>query len=159
MFAHERILYAHMHGYAHRLVADIPDEHLAAQPTPGVNHPLWLIGHLTVVADYALEILGQPYAAPSTFHDLFGPGTEPLPDRTKYPSREDWLAAYDAAHAAVDAAATTADPGKMAAPNELGFLTELRTIGAVMAHLLTTHEGIHLGQLSAWRRTVGLPAV
>jgi DinB superfamily len=159
MFAHERTLYAFLLDYAGRLIADVPDEHLAAHPAPGMNHPLWVLGHLTVAADYGLEIVGRPYAAPSAFHDLFGPGTEPTPDRAKYPPWADVLTAYQAGHAAFAAAAAEADPARMRQPNELGFLPELTTLGAVVAHLLTTHEGIHLGQLSAWRRAAGLAAV
>ena len=159
MFSHERTLYTFLHRYAHRLVADIPDEHLAAQPAPGMNAPAWVLGHLAVAADYGLEVLGRPYTAPAAFHDLFGPGSEPTADRVLYPSRADLLAAYDAGHAAVTEAVPTADPARMAMPNDLGFLPELPTIGAVVSHLLTTHEAIHLGQLSAWRRAVGLPAV
>jgi ATP-dependent RNA helicase RhlE len=29
----------------------------------------------------------------------------------------------------------------------------------LLAHLITTHEAVHLGQLSAWRRMMGLPGV
>jgi hypothetical protein len=158
MFDHERTLYGFLHAYAHRLVADIPAEHFLAQPVPTMNSPGWLIGHLAVVADYTLEVLGRPYTAPALFHDLYGPGTEPTEDVSKYPPRDELLAAYDAGHAAVVEAVPSADPARMAAANDLGFLPELPTIGAVVAHLLTTHEAIHLGQLSAWRRAVGLPA-
>lgn len=36
---------------------------------------------------------------------------------------------------------------------------EMPTLGDLLLYLLCTHEGIHLGQLSAWRRAQGLPAV
>jgi hypothetical protein len=43
---------------------------------------------------------------------------------------------------------------------ELRFLKgPLPTVGDLLAHLMTTHEAAHLGQLSAWRRLLGLPGV
>ncbi len=35
----------------------------------------------------------------------------------------------------------------------------LPTAREVIAHLMTTHIGIHLGQLSAWRRQMGMAAI
>ena len=159
MYDRERLLFGFLHDYAHRLTADVPDEHAAAQPAPGMNHPAWVLGHLAVAIDYGLEVLGRPYVAPAAWHDLFAPGTLPLPERATYPPLAELLAGYDAAHAAFGPAAAAADPAILTKPNELGFLQQLPTHGAILAHLLTTHEAIHLGQLSAWRRCVGLPAV
>ena len=34
----------------------------------------------------------------------------------------------------------------------------LPTVGMAMVHILTSHQGVHLGQLSAWRRAQELPA-
>jgi hypothetical protein len=33
------------------------------------------------------------------------------------------------------------------------------TVGIALPYLLLVHENQHLGQLSAWRRVLGLPAV
>ena len=35
----------------------------------------------------------------------------------------------------------------------------LPTLADLLSYLLSTHEAMHLGQLSAWRRQLGLPAV
>jgi hypothetical protein len=32
-------------GYAKRLVADIPDDTMAIQPAPHMNHAAWVLGH------------------------------------------------------------------------------------------------------------------
>src|SRR5688500_6942528 len=42
-------------GYCKMLVGDLDDERLAEQPLPGVNHPAWILGHLTVVAHRAMS--------------------------------------------------------------------------------------------------------
>ncbi|MGL4420985.1 MAG: DinB family protein [Gemmataceae bacterium] len=157
MFDHDLVLFSLNQMYAHRLVADIADEHFVAQPAPGVNHPAWILGHLSIAADYGLELCQQAYACPAAWHDLFGPGTEPLADRTLYPTKAELLAAYDAGHAALAQAVLTVTPAQLEKPNELGFLPELPTYGHLLKHLLSSHEGWHLGQLSAWRRIGGMP--
>ena len=38
-------------GYAKRFVADIPDDTMALQPAPGMNHAASVLGHLAYTAD------------------------------------------------------------------------------------------------------------
>lgn len=160
MFERERRLYADQYGYARELVADLPDEELAEQPVPGINHPAWLLGHLVIAADYGLTLLGRPAVAPEGWGALFNPGTVPDPNRATYPPKGELMNAYEAGHAAFDAAVAAADAGAVAAPNPVGFLkARFPTVALLLAHLLTTHEAAHLGQLSVWRRTMGKQGV
>lgn len=162
MFDRERTLYAFLLGYARKLVADVDDARFADQPAPGLNHPAWIVGHLAVAADYALQLLGRPTLCPRDWQVRFGPGSTPRPDRAVYPSKADLLAALERGHAAVGEAAAGAAPEGLDRAHEvpIAFLKEsIPTAGGLIAHLLTTHEAAHLGQLSAWRRLVGLPGV
>jgi len=160
MFDLERRLYADMYGYARQLVADVPDEELAEQPAPGLNHPAWTLGHLTTGADFTLHLLGAKGVAPDGWAGLFAPGTVPDPNRATYPGKGELLNAYEAAHAAVDAAAAAADPAQMAKPNPLEMMRpRFPTLADLIGYLLTTHEATHLGQLSAWRRMMGKKGV
>ncbi|HJZ60292.1 MAG TPA: DinB family protein [Gemmataceae bacterium] len=162
MFDRERLLYADMYGYARQLVADIPDEELAEQPVPGLNHPAWILGHLVIAADYALKRLGAPMTAPEGWAAMFFPGTVPDPNRATYPSKGELLNAYEAAHAALSAAVASADPARAAQPNTSSseaMRARFPTLGDLLGYLLTTHEAGHLGQLSAWRRMMGKKGV
>lgn len=162
MFDRERTLYAFLLGYARSLAGGIDDARMADQPAPGVNHPAWILGHLAIGTDYALQLLGRPTACPGAWHDRFGPGSSPSPDRSLYPSRDDLLEALARGHSAVEGASASADPGRMADRHalDLKFLKDaLPTVGDVVSHLMTTHPAVHLGQLSAWRRLAGLPGV
>ena len=96
MFERECAVYAFLLGYARRLVADIDDAQLADQPTPGVNHPAWLLGHLAISTDFAADQV-RPGAQPARawFRD-FGPGSIPRPDRASYPGKAELMAAYEA---------------------------------------------------------------
>lgn len=156
MFTHARTLYAAMLQYGKQLTADIPDDKFAFMPTPTMNHPAWILGHLTMAADYGLNFLGGKPIAPEGYAPLFGIGIGPKPDRMLYPTKDEMLAAYIAGHEALHAAAANPDPKAMAGPNPVDFLkATMPTLGDFITHLLTTHEGIHLGQLSGWRRACG----
>jgi uncharacterized damage-inducible protein DinB len=160
MFDRERRLYADQYGYARELVADVPDEEFAEEPVPGLNHPAWIIGHLTTTADFGLHVLGQKPVAPEGWGPTFAPGSVPDPNRGTYPTKAELLNAYEAGHAAFAAAAAQFDDARAAAPNPVaGLKARFPTLGDLVAHLLTTHEATHLGQLSAWRRTMGKQSI
>jgi hypothetical protein len=51
-------------GYAKRLVVDIPDDKMALQPAPGMNHAAWVLGHLACTADMLGAMIGaKPLSA------------------------------------------------------------------------------------------------
>ena len=158
MFERERTLYAFLLGYVEKLVAEIADEDMTRQPTPGVNHPAWQLGHLSVVADSGCGLAGRPRVLRLSWHKQFGPGSTPDADRSLYPSKEELLTAYRAGHARLAEAVADATPETIDRPHPLEFLKPgLATVGDLLAHLLTTHEAMHVGHLSSWRRQMGLP--
>ena len=66
-------------GIAQKLMADVPDERMTAQPIAGVvmNHAAWIIGHLAWANNNGLVLLGAEPAVPPQYKDLFGTGTKP----------------------------------------------------------------------------------
>ncbi len=161
MFDRELTLFAFNLSYGKLLVADVPDEQLAEQPAEGFNHPAWVLGHLTVSTDFGLEALGQPHAAPKDWHAVFDPGQVPSPERSLYPPKAELVAGYEAGHRRLaEAVRRHADPRRLDRSNPIESLrAAMPTLADLLAHLLTTHEATHLGQLSAWRRQLGFPPV
>jgi hypothetical protein len=153
-------VYEFLRRYCHLLVADIDDAQFACQPSPGLNPPAWLLGHLALVPDFLAHILGtSPHMDPAWLRQ-FGPGSVPSNDRAAYPSKVELLAAYEAAHDRMIAAVRQADPVALRVSH--GVDLEILKVGLptkadVVSHLLTSHEAAHLGQLSTWRCLVGLP--
>jgi uncharacterized damage-inducible protein DinB len=156
--------------YARRLVADVSDGQWCAQPTPGAgagagtlrNHAAWVIGHLTQVADKATGnfTLGLERRFPAGWDDLFHGKSQPTADRATYPDKAALMAAYEAAHARVADALRRADDSLLAKPTpHEGFRERFPTVGLALLHTMVGHECVHLGQLSAWRRALGLPNV
>jgi uncharacterized damage-inducible protein DinB len=154
-------LYAFTLAMCERLMADISQDQMDIQPTGGVNTPAWILGHLAICTDFALNLLGQPMRLPKNWHTAFGPGSSPLPQEHPRPSREELLSALRDGHAAVVAALAKVDANALAGPNPLSsmpFLVQtLPTVDDLLAHLLSTHEAAHLGHLSNWRRQMGRP--
>ena len=153
-----RTLYAFNHGYCESLLADISEKEMITQPTPGVNTPAWLLGHLAICTDSALGLMEREKRLPKTWRVYFGPGTAPTPGERTWPSKQELWDAYSVGHEAVDAASHTVPVELLAQPNPLDFLSaSLPTVGDLLAHLMATHESMHLGHLSNWRRQTGRP--
>ena len=147
--------------YAQQLVADVPDERMCVQPVAGqvMNHAAFLLGHLAWTSDSAVGLLGgQPIGA-AAWKELVGMGATPSEDRALYPSKAELLKALEDAHGRLIAAASTATPELLAQPAPERLRARFRTIGNALAGVMTAHESMHLGQLSAWRRAQGLPSV
>jgi uncharacterized damage-inducible protein DinB len=146
-------------AYALRLVGDLAPEQFAAQPVPGrvMNHPAWILSHLNVYAPICSALIrAEPFADP--IDHPHGPKSEVAP--TGYPPPDRLLRAYEASHAEAEQALTRASPEALAAATPLARWHTLHpTVGDMLVTLMVKHESHHLGQLSAWRRAMGLARV
>jgi DinB superfamily len=162
MFDRERKLYDTMLGLCKLQTRDIDDAKLAHLPAPGVNHPAWILTHLAICTDYAARLLGEQPKCPKEWHEKCGPGSKLSTERSFYASKDELLGALEAGHARVSALAAKATEEALRKPHnvQLAFVkNNFATVGDLAAHLMTSHTGFHLGQLSIWRRMMGLPGV
>jgi hypothetical protein len=160
MMQRELMLNGFVLHYARLLAEGLDDATWADVPVPGMNPPLWVYGHLTMVADLAATILGRPSSLPAGWAQAFGPGSDPTKPPSPRPTRAELLAAFEAAHEKLRDAVKGATAAQLDAPSPFPPLLKfLPTAGDLLAHILTTHATCHLGQLSAWRRLKGLSAV
>ena len=51
-------------------VADIPDDQIALQPAPGMNHAAWVLGHLACTADMLGAMIGLTPICPPEWASL-----------------------------------------------------------------------------------------
>lgn len=132
-----------------------------AQPTTGavINHPAWIVGHLTLYRRVILDLLrGTPFNDP--LDAPFGRGSKVSLDPAAHPPPREMRAEIDRLGAEVLAALDTAPRERFEAPNPLARWRELHPrVGEQLVTLMVKHESFHLGQLSAWRRAMGLPSV
>jgi DinB superfamily len=144
-------------GYCRMLIDDIPDGRMVEQPLPDVNHPAWVLGHLAFSADRAKSLLGAEKDLPEAWTQLFGPGSKPTTNRGDYPSKGDLLQAVEQGFERLRQKAAAATPEQLTKPSTNPRTRDvLPTVQDGVAFLLTGHLGVHLGQLSTWRRMIGL---
>jgi hypothetical protein len=159
MFTQEVTLFRFVHGYLQKLIADMDDRNLTNAAPGAVNPPAYVIGHLAIANDFALQLLGQPNVCPESWHEAFGPGSSPDRMKIGYPPKQELLEKVRLGHERVCAAAMAASADAMSKPQPLPFLkdTPIMTVGDLVAHLMTTHFAVHVGQLSLMRRQQGRP--
>jgi DinB family protein len=151
-------VYAMNLGFAKRLVGDLSDDQMCAQPHGVVNHPAWSLGHLAVAADAAGAALGLGSELPAGWAETFKTGGTPSPDKSRFPKKDEILGVLAAQHARVAHALSTLDPAVLAAPGHEKRRAHFPTVGDFAIFLMTAHEMDHLGQIAAWRRAMGLGA-
>ncbi|MBL8856635.1 MAG: DinB family protein [Planctomycetaceae bacterium] len=148
--------------YATKLVADLTDEQMVAQPSGSkavANHPAWVLSHLNIYLPIMVALInGQTFADPKT-HE-FGMQSKPELDRQRYATKQKLLDEFLAGHELV--ISHLRREGEAALQRET-TLERWKPImpqaGLVLPYLMLVHENTHLGQVSAWRRIIGLPAV
>lgn len=155
--------------YAERLLAGIEPAQFARLARPGgqviqTNHPAFIFGHLALYPPRVLAALGRPadaIAVPAAWESLFKSGAECRDDSegSIYPAMGLITEAFFNGYRAAIEAVSRATDEQFARPNPAeGRLRELfPTIGSAISFYLGGHVQNHLGQLSAWRRAVGLP--
>jgi hypothetical protein len=152
--------YAFDLDYLKMLLADIPDDQMCEQP-PGLdNHPAWSVGHLCVGAQFANSLLGKETSLPEGWARLFGRGSKPVSDASKYPRKVELLAEFERCHREVSETVATIDEAKLAkeTPNP-DFRQVAPTLSDVVVFVLINHTATHLGQIAMWRRAKGLDPV
>lgn len=157
-------------AYAERLLKDVAPAQFARKPCPGgvtidTNHPAFVYGHLVLYPHRIMTIAGQDGSAiapPGGWEDLFKAGVpcQDDPEGTIYPSMEQITAHFfRATDAALNAVAALPDDAFGAVNPEARSREFLPTVGNAALFLLNNHVMMHLGQVSAWRRCIGLGAV
>ncbi len=147
-------------GMTHKALADIPEEKMRNQPAAGMNPPAWILGHLCFALNGAYRLLGQPSMLPDEYSTWFGPGSklEALP--SQLPTKKEMLSHMSQIGEMILAALTKVTDADLAKPHGMRLLKEeLKTKGDLLQHLLFTHQSIHIGQLTVWRRLSGFPSL
>jgi DinB superfamily len=151
-----------------KMLEGVPAERFASKPigTDGrlidMNHPAFHYGHLAIYASRILtlcELPPTPAAVPADYEAIFAAGKpcEHDPERRIYPAMNAITEVYFRVHRA-------AYEGIANVPDEVfqrpvpGAKTP-SSAGQTILFLTTSHIMMHMGQLSSWRRCMGLASV
>jgi hypothetical protein len=146
--------------YAEQLVKTIPADVFAKMPMKDLNSAAFNIGHLSIYGDRACSLLGRsdlvkpmPYSV-----DLFKNGAPCLDQPGLYPAKDVLVSTFlERQRLAIEAYAGASEAALNAEnPAEGRFKEMFPTVGSAVSFLLNGHVQSHLGQISAWRRVMGL---
>ena len=139
------------------LVNDIDADRFADRLSTTINHPAFVLGHLGYYAGFAMQMLGGDITFGPDEATLYEHGTECEDDASKYPSKDDAIAAFNTRINMVADFVEQCDESAFEASSEgTPFESRFPTMGAVVAFMLIGHVPFHLGQISAWRRVAGM---
>jgi uncharacterized damage-inducible protein DinB len=144
---------------AAQLVHDINDEQACAQPHGVVNHPSWVLGHLCTSARGLVRILDADADLPDAWEGRFGRGSTPSAVASDYPAQFKLLEILRRVHMQAAQVVEATAAAQFAQPHpEAKLRSRFPTKGDYVVFLMTSHEMGHLGQITAWRRAMGLPS-
>lgn len=153
-----------LHSFAYGLeflreqVADVAAADMVAQPAGIVNHPAWVIGHLTYTCQLLGGAVGVPTWLPEDWGPRFGTGSTPVADPRAYEGKEPALAAVGDAQERVRLAVERLDDGQLDQPfPEPSYRDVFPTVRHALTQVLVGHTALHIGQVGVWRRAMGLP--
>jgi uncharacterized damage-inducible protein DinB len=146
--------------YTKDMLSHIDQTDWFRQPTEGVTHVAWQVGHLAV-AQYGLalkrvrgEKADDAELISPKFRRLFGKGSTPVPDPTEYPTPKKIRAVFDRVHQQVlDETSGWSEEMLDEATGEPAhpmFETKREAI-----RWGVQHEFIHAGQIGLLRRLLG----
>ena len=145
------------------LLDSITSEDWFRQPTEGVTHVAWQVGHLAS-AEYHLLMERRrgrrpedEELIPARFRSLFQRGSSPDPDSSKYPSPEAIRHVFDEVHRhAIEELQRQSDEG-LDEPTEPAHPRFKTKFGAIQ--FCPLHEMLHAGQIGLLRRLLGMKPI
>lgn len=155
-----------MHSFAYCLdylreqVAGVAASDMVAQPNGIMNHPAWVIGHLTHTCQMLAGVLGLPSWLAHDWAGLYGTGSVPASDAALYENKEDALAILRDAQMRLTEAIEGVNDSRLDEPfPDESYRDLFPTIRHALTQVLVGHTANHIGQVSVWRRAMGLPAM
>jgi hypothetical protein len=156
-------------AYAEKLLVGIPEELAARKPVVAgtlieTNHPVFIFGHLSLYPSLLAELIGLPrndIQTPEHYPALFQIGS-PCLDDTKgeiYPKLSEVAEQFLKNTRTILDILPQLDMLALSKELENPSRKErFGTVGAFALYILLAHPQAHLGQISVWRRCMGLSA-
>jgi len=154
-------------GYAKRLAKDIEPQQFGrfaklGDTTVNSNHPAFVYGHLSLYACRIVEQLGGDASSitPSALYvERFSHTATCVddPDNHIYPAKDELIERVLTSYQLAIDTLIAADDSQFLIPNvNEAMRAKFATNGSMQAFYIGGHFMIHMGQVSAWRRMMGL---
>jgi hypothetical protein len=124
-----------------------------------MNHAAWILSHLSAYAPVVAAILRGGPARDPLNHE-HGRNSAPVADPAAYLPRADLIAHYCTVYDDAAAALEACPAARLLEPTPIErWRPRFALLADLPVQFLIQHYASHLGQLSAWRRACGWPAV
>lgn len=156
----QSVLHSFAYGldYLREQVADVPPADMAAQPAGFCNHPAWVIGHLALTCQELAAVIDLPAWLPPDWPGRFGAGSVPVADPGAYEPKDQLLARLAEAQEKMTRGIQRLGPAELArAFPDAAFQQIFPSLGHAFTQVLVGHTAYHVGQVTLWRRAMGLP--
>lgn len=148
-------------NYARSLLKEIEPGDFAHMPMPGFNHPAFCYGHLSLYPNTWFEFIGRPDACIELPFDpgIYSKGAECVEQDGRYASMEVITSSFFQGHERMLEILPGIEPEVFdkAIPEESRYRDFFGTVGNAINFMTGAHIMMHLGQVSMWRRAMGLP--
>ena len=142
-------------GFAMALISDMKDAPLTQPTAKGGNHPLWILGHLTLAEASILHGYILDEENPLTdWKELFDGGTEPVADASHYPAFDELVAKFEEVRARTLSVLDSLSDEDLDRTIETQQADLFGTVGKCFM-MLSLHPTLHYGQVADSRRSLG----
>ena len=146
-------------NYARSLLKEVKEETFAHLPMPNFNHPAFVYGHLAVSGNFMLELLGRDDAKVELPFDTepYTPTAICVEQDGRYSEMDVLVDSFFRVHDSALKTLPSVDPEIFAKANPVeGFNNMMPRVGDAVTFMCCSHTMMHLGQISMWRRAMGL---
>ena len=153
-----------LHSFAYCLdflreqIADIDGPKMVAQPNGVINHPAWVIGHITAATHLLASTIGVPKWLSKDFINRYRTGSVPVADASVYENKNDLLMTLREVQTRITQRIEemTDDELDQLFPVE-SYRHVFPTIRHALTQILIGHTAYHIGQVGVWRKGMGMP--
>ncbi len=152
------------YSYALDLIKDVEEEQMTFVPSKGLeNHPTFTIGHLITAYGLCTKALGGAYTIKEEWDDIFrrkGPGDPRYPtlDNNLYPNKSELIDELKIQHDMLLKYLREVTNEKLMEAITWRFNSFFPKTIDLLYFMCISHYAMHLSQLAAWRRAMGLPS-
>jgi hypothetical protein len=133
-------------------VSDLTEQQMVEQPPGVANHATWTLGHVIHSCQGTADELGAQQWLPNDWESIFGYGSTPVSDLSRYPSKSEMLRALNEATYHLNQALRSIGESTLKQSLPDG---PLPTMGHLLFQVVIAHTAFHAGQLAMWRRAIG----
>ena len=139
-------------------LGDLSDAELLTRPAKGANHLAWQLGHLISSEQQLVNSVcaGASPELPAGFRENHGKDATGSDDRSKFPSKQQYVELFDKQRRATKAALDKMADADLDKPVSGEMHKICPTVGALF-NLVGGHVLMHAGQFATVRRLLGKP--